>query len=250
MSSMPVIGITLDIEHTPGYAPEPWYALRENYCSAIAAAGGLPLALPHEQDAAEHYLDLVDGLVISGGMYDIPPELYGETLRQGELVTKAGRTRFERKLIEGALARDLPLVGICGGMQLLAVLKGAKLIQDIPSEVKDSLSHMQPQPHHQAGHRVHLTPGTRLFQLFRQESLEVNSVHHQAVRDLPPEIIVSAVADDGIVEAIEIPGQHFCLGFQWHPEYLINQGERRLFEALVAAATQYRRHAAALPLAN
>ncbi|PSJ43698.1 gamma-glutamyl-gamma-aminobutyrate hydrolase [Zobellella endophytica] len=250
MSSTPVIGITLDIEHTPGYALEPWYALRENYCSAIASAGGLPVALPHEQDAVERYLDLVDGLVISGGMYDIPPELYGEVPRQGELVTKEGRTRFERKLIEGALARDIPLIGICGGMQLLAVIKGAKLIQDIPSEVKNSLKHMQPQPHHVAGHGVNLTPGTLISRLFQQEQILVNSVHHQAVRDLPAEIIVSAVSDDRVIEAIEIPGQHFCLGFQWHPEYLINQGEQRLFEALVAAAARHHRRSAALPLAN
>ncbi|RTR06898.1 gamma-glutamyl-gamma-aminobutyrate hydrolase family protein [Halomonas nitroreducens] len=240
MTGTPIIGITLDIEYSTSYAQEPWYALRENYCGAIETAGGTAIGLPHDLNAIERYLDLVDGVVISGGMYDIPPALYGEEERQGDLVTKVHRTRFEQRLLEGALARDLPVVGICGGMQLIAVSQGAKLIQDLPSEVRSSLGHMQPLPHSEASHSVSLTPGSLLHRLVGRERLEVNSVHHQAIKDVPKHLVVSAVAEDHVIEAIEVPDQRFCIGLQWHPEYLINDSERRVFDALVEAAAAYR----------
>lgn len=239
MKNAPLIGITLDIESNPFYADEPWYALRENYCSSIRKAGGLPVGLPHELDAVDQYLDQVDGLVISGGMYDIDPALYGEDMGDVELLIKAGRTAFEMSLVRGALARDIPLIGICGGMQLLAVVKGARLIQDINAEVKNSLNHMQPLPHNVPCQTVTFTPGSKVRRLFGEQQAEINSVHHQAVKDLPADVMVSAVADDQIVEAIELPGQRFCLGFQWHPEYLINEGEANVFTALIDAARRY-----------
>lgn len=241
MSTTPVIGITLDIENCPSYAHEPWYALRENYCSSISKSGGLPVGLPHEIDRVDEYLSLVDGLVVSGGMYDIHPEHYGETKIQTELVTKDSRTEFEFALVRGALQRGIPLIGICGGMQLLAVLHGAKLIQDIKSEIPGSLNHMQPLPHDVPSQTVSLVPGTLTYKLFAADQVAVNSVHHQAVKDLPPEVMVSAVAEDQVIEAIEIPGQRFCLGFQWHPEYLISEGEAHLFEAFIAAARETRK---------
>ncbi|MBY4674995.1 gamma-glutamyl-gamma-aminobutyrate hydrolase family protein [Marinobacterium arenosum] len=244
MSRSIYIGITLDIEYQSTYAREPWYALRENYCTAIQNAGGTPVCLPHDVDQIDAYLDLVDGLVISGGMYDIKPELYGETDIKGGLVTKEGRTEFERRLVLGALQRDLPMIGICGGMQLIAVAHGAKLIQDIPTGVKAPLEHMQPEPHDVASHSVSFTPGTCISRLFGAGRVEVNSVHHQSVKDIPPEILVSAVSADRVIEAIEIPGQSFCLGFQWHPEYQINEGEGRVFRALIEAAADYAERAA------
>lgn len=239
MSRLPLIGVSLDIEKSPSYADEPWYALRENYCSAISHAGGVPFALPHEHERVSDYLDCLDGLVISGGMFDIPPNLYGEQEYQGELVTKEQRTVFEIALIKGAIERDLPLIGICGGMQLLAVVKGAKLIQHIPNEVKDSLVHMQAQPHHLAGHQVELVKDSQLHQITRQDLMQVNSVHHQAIKDVPSGIRVSARAADGVIEAIELPEQSFCFGLQWHPEYRINAGEEKLFRALVRAASRH-----------
>jgi len=238
MKNIPIIGVTLDIENTPAYADEPWYALRENYCSSISQAGGLPLGLPHDLDKVDHYLDLVDGLVISGGMYDIHPELYGEVKIQKELVTKDSRTAFEFALVRGALERNMPMIGICGGMQLIAVVRGGKLIQDINCEVPGSQNHMQPLPHNVPCHGVSFTPGTLTHKYFARNRGEVNSVHHQAVKDLPSDIVVSAVSDDHIIEGIELPEQRFCLGFQWHPEYLINDGELALFEAFIQAAKE------------
>ena len=240
MTTKPVIGITLDIENEPSYAHEPWYALRENYCSAVTQAGGLPMCLPHEVTAVDDYLDQLDGLIISGGMYDIHPELYGEAKIEGELVTKDTRTEFELALAKEALARNIPLIGICGGMQILAVIKGAKLIQDIRQEVEGSQEHMQPLPHDVPAHTVNFIPGTKAYHLFGKEKVSVNSVHHQAVKDLSPEIMVSAMSEDNIIEAIEIPSQRFCLGFQWHPEYQISEGEKKVYLAFIEAAKKTR----------
>jgi putative glutamine amidotransferase len=242
MSYTPIIGITLDIENMPSYAHEPWYALRENYCSSIRQAKGLPIGIPHEIKDVDKYLDLVDGLVISGGMYDIDPTLYGDIERDGDLVKKSSRTEFELTLVRGALARDIPLVGICGGMQILAVIKGAKLIQDINTEVPNSLNHMQPLPHSEPSQLVKLTSGSKIAGFFDEQTINVNSVHHQSIKNLPAEIVVSGVAEDGVIEAIEIPDQTFCLGFQWHPEYLISKGELNMFEGFIAAASNRRSH--------
>ncbi|MCZ2721047.1 gamma-glutamyl-gamma-aminobutyrate hydrolase family protein [Marinomonas sp. 15G1-11] len=241
MTIKPVIGITLDIENNATYANEPWYALRENYCSSVSQSGGLPICLPHEISDVDDYLDIVDGLIISGGMYDIHPALYNETKIEGELVTKDSRTQFELALVRGALERDIPLIGICGGMQILAVTKGAKLIQDIASEISGSHNHMQPLPHDEPAHYVNFTPGTKIYHFFGKEKARVNSVHHQSVKDLPAEIMVSAISEDQVIEAIEIPSQRFCLGFQWHPEYHINSGEKNVYRAFIDAARKTRK---------
>src|ERR1700731_4450896 len=129
--SIPLIGVTLDGEAPGGYSKYPWYALRQNYAAAIAASGGLPVALPHEPHLTEAYLDRIDALVVTGGAFDVDPALYGDAGRHETVSLKAGRTSAELALLRGALARDLPVLGICGGQQLLAVALGGSLIQHI-----------------------------------------------------------------------------------------------------------------------
>ncbi|MDE2334421.1 MAG: gamma-glutamyl-gamma-aminobutyrate hydrolase family protein [Rhodospirillales bacterium] len=230
----PAIGITLDSEESGGYSKYPWYALRQNYAAAVAAAGGLPLALPHLPDLAEAMLDRLDALVITGGAFDVGPELYGDASMHAATTLKAARTAAELALLRGALRRDLPVLGICGGEQLLAVGLGGTLIQHIPDTIPDALAHEQPNPRHEPGHTVAITPGTRLAAITGQASLAVNSAHHQAVRT-PGRAHVNAVAPDGVIEGIEDPARRFCIGVQWHPEFLISAADRRLFDALVAA---------------
>ena len=117
--SRPIVGITLDSEQPGGYSKFPWYAVRENYCGAIAQAGGLPVPLPHEPDIAESYLDTIDALVITGGAFDVDPSLFGDTTRHETVITKDRRTDFEIAVTSGAIERDMPVLGICGGQQLL-----------------------------------------------------------------------------------------------------------------------------------
>lgn len=232
----PLVGLTLDAEKPGGYSAYPWYALRANYAAAIAAAGGLPVAIPHEAALAEGYLDRLDALVITGGAFDIDPSLYNGGAAHPTVTLKEGRTTAEMALVQGAMARDLPMLGICGGQQLLAVALGGTLLQHIPDAVPEALAHEQPNPRHEAGHRVAIAPGSLLHRVTEVEAMDVNSSHHQAVAEAGPFAAVNARAPDGVIEGIEDGRFRFCLGVQWHPEFLIDPGDRRIMQALVRAA--------------
>ena len=228
----PVIGITLDSEAPGGYSNLPWYALRENYADAVAAAGGLPLPLPHEPERAAEYLDLIDGLVITGGAFDVDPSLFGAGERHPTVITKDRRTAFELAVIRGAIERDLPVLGICGGQQLLHVVLGGQLIQHIPDEVPEALAHEQPNPRDEPGHSVAVKPGTLLHRIVGTDRLDVNSAHHQAAKGEPDGVIINAVAPDGVIEGIEAVDRKFCIGVQWHPEYCVSAGDAAIFQVL------------------
>ena len=139
-------------------------------------------------------------------------------------------------LVEGALARDLPLLGICGGQQLLHVALGGTLHQHIPDAVPGALAHEQSNPRNQPGHEVEIVAGTRLYEIVGAARLQVNSAHHQAAADAPSPITVNARAPDGVIEGIELADKSFCIGVQWHPEYLISAGDEKIFASLVDAA--------------
>lgn len=235
-SSRPVIGITLDHEQPGGYSKFPWYALRENYCTAVSDAGGLPLPLPHDPDLVDAYLGLIDGLVLTGGNFDVDPALFGAAHTHATVTTKAQRTGFEMAITRGALDRGLAVLGICGGEQLLNVVLGGTLIQHIPDAIERPLAHEQPNPRDEAGHTAAVVEGTLLHRIVGTTSLDVNSAHHQAVACVPDGVIVNAIAPDGVIEGIEAPAHGFCLGVQWHPEFIISDGDAKIMRALVEAA--------------
>jgi putative glutamine amidotransferase len=231
----PLIGITLDSEDPGGYSNMPWYAFRQNYADVISAAGGIPIALPHEVEIADRYLDRLDGLVVTGGAFDVDPAMFGATTTHDTVVTKDRRTAFEKSITEQMLAADKPVLGICGGQQLLHVILGGTLYQHIPDEVDAPLAHEQPNPRTEAGHDVSVTTGTLLHDIVGTETLSVNSAHHQAAKDIGGNLVVNAMASDGVIEGIEDPNYRFCLGIQWHPEYLISSGDGKIFDAFIAA---------------
>ena len=236
MCAKPVIGLTLDSEQPGGYSTFPWCALRENYFSAVRNAGGLPFALANEPDDAEAYLDRIDGLVVTGGAFDVDPALFGDTERHETVVTKDKRTRFELAITRAAVKRDMPVLGICGGQQLLNVALGGTLVQHIPDAIAGALAHEQPNPRDEPGHTVRIAPGTVLYDIVGTAEMAVNSAHHQAVREVAPGLVVDATAEDGVIEGIEDPGLRFCIGVQWHPEFEISDGDKRIFAAFVTAA--------------
>ncbi len=233
----PLIGVTLDAEPAGGWSRFPWYALRTNYMSAIATAGGLPVAVPHDPALTEDWLTQLDALVVTGGAFDVDPALYGSPTTHATVTLKARRTQAELALLQGALARDRPVLGICGGQQLLAVALGGSLIQHIPDHCPAALQHEQANPRDQPGHTAAITPGTMLHRIVGSATMQVNSSHHQAVATPGPATTINALAPDGIIEGIEATRFRFCLGVQWHPEFLIDPGDLRLFQALVAAAS-------------
>jgi putative glutamine amidotransferase len=236
MRSRPIIGMTLDSEPPGGYSKYPWYALRANYAEAVAAAGGLPVALSHQAALAPDWLDRIDALIVTGGAFDVDPALYGAAHRHATVTLKEARTDAELALTRGALGRGMPVLGICGGEQLLAVALGGTLVQHIPDAIPAALEHEQPNPRDQPGHKVAITPDTQLARIVGAATMAVNSAHHQAVREPGPDAVVNATAPDGVIEGIESVRHRFALGVQWHPEFLIGPGDRAIFDALIAAS--------------
>ena len=237
MTRRPRIGPTLDSD--PARAV---YELKASYVEAVLAAGGLPVLLPHAPSAAAAYLALLDGLVLTGGAFDVPPALYGEARREGCGPSRPERTAFEKDLLESALAARLPVLGVCGGMQLMNVARGGTLHQDLPLDA-GIRGHEQPPPKDVPSHEVAVVPGTVLASLVGLDALMVNSTHHQGVKDVGRGLVVSGRSPDGVVEAIELPGLPFALGVQWHPEATAPKDPRQaaIYRGLVRAALDGRR---------
>ncbi len=241
----PNIGVTPDLGQTSSSPPLPQYELKAAYADAVVRAGGLPLVLPHAEDRAviDAYLDRISGLLVTGGAFDIPPEAYGETPREGLGPLKEGRTRFETTLLQAALSRNMPVLGICGGMQLLNVVLGGTLVQDIRRELPNARDHEQKHDRTQPAHPVEVKEGTLLGEYVGKGQLMVNSTHHQAVKRVGEKALISAVSPDGVVEAIEAQSYAFAIGVQWHPELLIESvpSHLGLYRAFVAKAREMRR---------
>lgn len=241
----PIIGVTPDYnagDRKEWGGREPTYFLRARYVRAIEELGGIPLILPLVADrtARTRLLHDVDGLLLTGSGPDLPPALYGERQRYTFRVMSERRSTFELDMVHLARKADVPVLGICGGMQAMNVACGGSLYQDISSQFATPLQHRQPKPATSLSHAVTITPGSLLRRVVRTMTLRVNSSHHQSVKSVAPSLVASAVAPDGIVEAIESPTHRFFLGIQWHPEFLFDRYplHRRLFEALLRAASR------------
>jgi putative glutamine amidotransferase len=214
----------------------------EDYRQSILHVGGEPRILDSSM-APTSALDGISGLMLTGGD-DVAPSRYGETPHPTVVEAEAGRDEFEMALIAEARKRNLPIFAICRGVQVLNVAGGGTLVQDIPSHITGALTHSLPVPQHQPyelAHEVWVDKDSLLAKLMRErlvdEALEVNSRHHQAVKDVAKGFVVSATAPDGVIEAIEDPKARFCLGVQWHPENFFRTGEfRALFEGFLEAS--------------
>ncbi len=244
----PVIGVTC----SPAEDVRPWATFQkqtvsDNYLDAVAGAGGIPIMLPSRVDDVDRVLDLVDGLLLTGGA-DFDPACYGDASTHPTTYgVDPRRDAFEIALIRGAIERDIPILGICRGIQALNVALGGTLVQDIPSQdaPQSSIAHRQYESGHaphEPSHRVDVTPEGVAADVFAMPSLAVNSFHHQAIAALAPALRSVATSPDGFIEAVCHAGPCWVIGVQWHPEMMFAHHSEHLrpFQALVEAAATRR----------
>ncbi len=236
----PLIGITC--EAIPRRKDFSLYDLLcdHRYASQVTRAGGHPVLLPiaHRKTLMRRYMEGIDGLVIVGGD-DLDPGLYGETPRKTTRVAFIKRTLFESWLYRVGRRKGLPILGICYGMQLINVLEGGTLFQHIrPKRSGPRVDHRGVRSQ---THSVRVVPGTKLARHLGTRKMKVATEHHQAIRRIAPSFTPAAVAEDGIIEAIENPSRPQIFAVQWHPERLPDSvSTRKLFRAFVRASVHYR----------
>ena len=240
----PIIGLTADTDEgketsRPPFKGETTYWLKKSYLNAVERSGGLPfpIAPANKPSTTDAYLDLIDGLIVTGGYFDIDPMLYGEKpiARIDEI--KPDRTLMEIRLIKKAVQLKIPVLGICGGHQAMNIAFGGALYQDIGAQAPKAYKHEQkPKPATKTSHEVEITGDTMLRRIVGKDKIKVNSTHHQSVKKVGKGLKVCATAPDGIIEAIERDGDgSFLLGVQWHPEQLYesDKASRKLFRQFI-----------------
>jgi putative glutamine amidotransferase len=223
----------------PRIAIAPCRAMAD-YLEAVKRTGGEPVELDLQRDDPTDVIRRHDALLLTGGG-DVNPALYGEAPHETFQASEPGRDEYEVALVSAAMASQLPIFAICRGMQLLNVALGGTLIQDIPSMVNGAANHAVPEPRFAIAHEVWVAKGSRLATLMAEKMdgdiCPVNSRHHQAVKQVAQGWDISATAPDGVIEAMEQPGELFRMAVQWHPENFWRTGEfRPLFEAFIDAA--------------
>jgi putative glutamine amidotransferase len=237
----PLIGIPaasfVDVE----YSATPTYRFNGHYPAALAACGALPLVIPLylPELTLRAAFERLDGLCLSGGV-DVDPAEYGEPRHPGLGTVDAARDQTELTLARWALEADLPVLGICRGIQLLNVAAGGTLYQDIPAQLPEAGRHnfhLRESAWETPTHEVRVEPESRLGDMVGAEKLRTNSFHHQSLKEVAPGFRATAWAPDGVVEAIEHPEKPFVVAVQWHPEgmFRTDSHARRIFESFVAA---------------
>jgi len=208
------------------------------YIDAIRRAGGVPVVLPPVLGPVREALDVVSGLIFPGGG-DIHPEHYGGNDHDANYGTCHERDAFELVMARAALDRDMPIMCVCRGMQVLNVARGGTLHQHLPDVVGETVTHRQPGNPSRPTHAVSVAGDSRLAGILGRTEAQVNSFHHQACAVIGDRLTVTARAEDGTVEGFEAPDRGFMVGVQWHAECLVDHDEHvALFSALVEACVE------------
>ena len=232
----PMIGV---LPLYDGHCQNIW--MHPGYTDGILKAGGIPviLNLLESIDDIKHLTDQLDGFLFTGGQ-DIHPQEYGKTALTFLKEFYPPRDLMEKNLLEAIMIRDKPILGVCRGLQLINTVLGGNLYQDIPEQMDRELKvlHQQSGHYKYPAHSVNLKEGSLLHKIMEEKTLMVNSMHHQGIAELSSRLLLNAISDDGLIEAIEIPELSFGLAVQWHPEFLWQESDLhlRLFQALINAS--------------
>lgn len=228
----PIVGVVPSIDEEKGI-----YFIHEDNILAIEKAGGVPILIPYQKEM-DALLATIDGLYLTGG-YDIDPTLFGEEPHPELGIINRVRDEFESKLIDSAMYKDLPILAVCRGSQVLNIALGGDMYQDMYSQINTPLlQHQQNAIKSHASHYVYIKEGSLLHRLAGENKIKVNSRHHQANRKLGDNLIASGLASDGVIEAIESENNRFLLGLQWHPENMAKAGDDislRIYEGFIEA---------------
>jgi putative glutamine amidotransferase len=237
----PLIGITAyDYYRSPmGWRYDVCYGRN---AVAIEQAGGLPVLIPSNLtvESLREIYERLDGVLLPGGG-DISPDRYNEEAQTKLYDVSENRDKTEISLMQWSVEDDVPIFGICRGIQVMNVAMQGSLVQDIPSSIETDLRHsikVPDEPRSKILHDVHIVSDSRLASIIGQTQIRVNSIHHQSIKALAPALQATARADDGIIEGVEIPDKTFVLGVQWHPEDMVDDDARmvNLFKSFVEAA--------------
>lgn len=237
----PIIGITLDYSTKETYAKTPWYAIRQNYIHSLTRNGANVMLLHYEFDDLPALSQILDGIIFTGGDFDIPPQSYGQTIEHESVNPNPFRTDFELKIFEFAFKERMPILGICGGHQLINVALGGTLIQHIPATVANALQHQQLEAKHLPTHDVEVMSGSELDKIVQSQTIKVNTSHHQSIDKLGTGLIASGIATDNVIESIELTDpEHFVMGLQWHPEYYHTDADQKIIKNFVAQCQKFK----------
>jgi len=246
-NSLPIIGILPDFQKGAdnAYSKRDFYALRANYAEAVNNNGGLAILFTYDYQAIDNYLSMIDGLMVVGGGMDISPARYGEDFVHPQTKSNLTRENFEFAMVSKALKTNIPIFGICNGMQLISVIHGSKIIQHIPDNpqfMDHEQSHIAEfNDYSKAYHAVDVNTDSYLYQITQAQKFYTNSSHHQAVTEVGDGLKVVATTSDGVIEAIEKPHHPFCIGVQWHPEFTSNDADHKLFAEFIKQASLYQK---------
>ena len=231
----PVIGLTSQYEHLVG---RKMIKMNNTYVNAVVHGGGVPIVLPiiRELSDVERYLDLVDGLILTGGE-DVSSIFFGEEpLKEVDTICLS-RDNMEIELFNKAYDRNIPILGICRGLQVINIALGGTLYQDINAQVPNAIGHMCGYNIHQGYHTINILEDSMLNSIFKTDKLIVNSQHHQSIKDLGKDLKISSTTVDGIVESIESTNEKWLLGTQFHPEVMVESDDNYIdiFKSLIKA---------------
>jgi len=230
----PLIGINLDQEASGSFSPAPYAALRVRYFDTVYAAGGLPVGISGDASSCVEYAKRLDGILIPGGECAFPDDWYIDE-NESAPYPPSQRLDMDVELVKHAIAHNIPLLGICHGMQVMACMSGCKMTRNLHAHYDTNIDHKNGAPKEKICHDVEVIFGTKLRTVTNADIIQTNSYHQESVMEVKENVLISATAPDGVIEAIELASQKFAIGVQWHPEYLVTDADYAIFDAFIKA---------------